>query len=86
MIKYQKANILFFIKDYDNALIYLMELKEKIPKEAPIHILMGNIYKTKKDFKKALSHYNTALDLDPKDLNMAKSSIEKLNSEFDENY
>ena len=47
---------------------------------------MGNIYKTKKDFKKALSHYNTALDLDPKDLNMAKSSIEKLNSEFDENY
>lgn len=84
MIKYQKANILYFNKNYDESLKILNELKEKIPKEAPIHILMGHIYKSKRELNKALHHYNTALDLDPKDLNMTKNAIEQLISEVDE--
>jgi cytochrome c-type biogenesis protein CcmH/NrfG len=84
MIKYQKANILYFDKKFDDSLKILMELKEKIPKEAPIHVLMGHIYKSKNELNKALTHYNTALDLDPKDFNMAKASIEKLMSEYDD--
>ena len=52
-----------------------------MPKEAPIHIAIGKIYKEKKDYKKALEHFNIAIDLDPKDSNLAKSLIERLYSE-----
>jgi len=83
MIKYQKANILINKKKLDEALKILFELNEKMPKEAPIHILIGKIFKTKKDFTKALTHFNTAIDIDPKDSNLAKSLIEKLYSDID---
>ncbi len=83
MIKYQKANILINKKKYEEALKILSELNEKMPKEAPIHILIGNIYKIKKDFTKALAHFNTAIDIDPKDSNIAKSLIENLYSDMD---
>jgi anaphase-promoting complex subunit 3 len=83
MIRYQKANILVFNKKYDEALHILLELNEKMPKEAPIHILIGKIYKIKKDYTKALSHFNAAIDIDPKDSNLAKSLIEKLYSDID---
>jgi tetratricopeptide (TPR) repeat protein len=78
MIKYQKANILLNNKKEDEALTILLELNEKRHKEAPIHILIGRIYKIKKDFNKALSHFNAAIDIDPKDSNLAKSLIENL--------
>jgi anaphase-promoting complex subunit 3 len=84
MIKYQKANALIFNRKYEEALSILLQLNEKMPREAPIHILIGKIYKQKKDYIKALSHFNTAIDLDPKDSNVAKSYIEKLyNSDSD---
>ena len=81
MTKYQKANVLVGLKHYDNALKLLLEMNEIIPKEAPIHILIGKIYKNQKNYLKALMHFNTALDIDPKDSNMAKSLIEKLYSD-----
>ncbi len=84
MIKYQKANILFTIKKEDEALAILLDLNEKMPKEAPIHISIGKIYKLKKDFSKALSHFNAAIDIDPKDSNLAKSLIEKLYSDMED--
>jgi len=40
-----------------------------VPKEAPIHILIGKIYKKLGDVTKALQFFNKALDLDPKDTN-----------------
>jgi tetratricopeptide (TPR) repeat protein len=83
MIKYQKANILIFNKKYDEALEILLHLNEKMPKEAPIHILIGKIYKIRKDYTKALAHFNSAIDIDPKDSNLAKSLIEKLYSDID---
>jgi anaphase-promoting complex subunit 3 len=78
MTKYQKANVLVGLKQYDNALKMLLEMYEMLPKEAPIHILIGKIYKLQKNYPKALLHFNIALDIDPKDSNMAKSLIEKL--------
>lgn len=78
LVKYQKANILFLLRKYDESLKILLDLKEKVPKEAPIYILIGHIYKAKDDFKSALYHYNQAIDLDNKDYNSAKASIEKL--------
>ncbi len=84
MIKYQRANILINKRKYDEALKILLDLNEKMPKEAPIHILIGKIYKIKRDFTKALSHFNTAIDIDPKDSNLAKSMIEKLYSDIED--
>ena len=81
MTKYQKANVLVGLKQFENALKMLEEMNEQMPKEAPIHILIGKIYKFKKIYPKALYHFNIALDIDPKDSNMAKSLIEKLYSD-----
>lgn len=56
----------------------LKELELLVPKEAPIQIMIGKIYKAlgKKDL--ALRAFNKALDLDQKDTNMVKSLIDKL--------
>jgi anaphase-promoting complex subunit 3 len=78
MIKYHKANLLLTKKKDDEALKILYELVETMPKEAPIHILIGKIFKNKRDFTRALAHFNTAIDIDPKDSSLAKSLIEKL--------
>jgi anaphase-promoting complex subunit 3 len=81
MIKYQKANALIYNNKIEEALYILLQLNEKMPREAPIHILIGKIYRMKKEYVKALTHFNTAIDLDPKDSNLAKSYIEKLYSD-----
>jgi anaphase-promoting complex subunit 3 len=86
MIKYKKANVLITNHKYDDALIILEQLNESMPKEAPIHILIGKIYKIKKDLGKALFHFNAAIDIDPKDSNLAKSLIERLHSDNDTDY
>jgi anaphase-promoting complex subunit 3 len=78
MTKYQKANVLVALKDYNSALKILLDLNETMPKEAPINILIGKIYKFQKNFSKAFHYFNLALEIDPKDSNMAKAEIEKL--------
>jgi tetratricopeptide (TPR) repeat protein len=84
MIKYQRAHILVFKnRDYDKAMEIVLELNEKMPKEAAIQVLIGQIYKFKKEFTKALNHFNQAIDIDPKDSNQAKSHIESLYLDMD---
>jgi anaphase-promoting complex subunit 3 len=78
IVKYQKANILYLLKKYEDSMKILSDLKEKIPKEPAIYILIGHIFKEKNDQKSALFHYNKAIDLDNKDYNSAKAAIEKL--------
>jgi anaphase-promoting complex subunit 3 len=78
MVKYQIALIYLNKGKYDDAITILKELDVKMPKEAPIHIALGDCYKFKHDYQKALEQYNFAIDLDPKDSNSAKSSIERL--------
>ena len=83
MIKYRKATLLIEEKRDNEALNILLDLNEHVPKEAPIHVLIGKIYQRKKDFTKALAYFNSAIDIDPKDSNLAKSMIEKLYSDGD---
>ena len=56
----------------------LDELAKLCPKEAPIHVTMGKIYKLLGRKAEALRAYNKALDLDQKDTNLVKGLIEKL--------
>ena len=78
MIQYQVANIYMNQGKNEEALKILKNLEENMPKEAPIYISIGKIYKNKKEYKKALDYFNKAIDLDPKDSNLAKTLIERL--------
>ena len=59
------------------------ELAKLCPKEAPIHVTMGNIFKLLGRKAEALRAYNKALDLDQKDTNLVKGLIEKLHGNDD---
>jgi anaphase-promoting complex subunit 3 len=48
------------------------------PREASVHFLIGKICKQLGRKSDAMLHLTTALDLDPKDSNMIKSAIDKL--------
>ena len=85
MIQYQIANIYMSQGKNDEALEILKNLEENMPKEAPIYISIGKIYKSKKEYKKALDYFNKAIDLDPKDSNLAKTLIERLQIENSKN-
>ena len=85
MIQYQIANIYMNQGKNDEALEILKNLEENMPKEAPIYISIGKIYKSKKEYKKALDYFNKAIDLDPKDSNLAKTLIERLQIENSKN-
>ena len=52
-----------------DALDLLLALNQEVPKEAPIHINIGKIYKKQGKFREALAYFHKALDLDPKDIN-----------------
>lgn len=49
-----------------------------MPKEAPIYINIGKIYKKFGNIKEALENFNIALDLDPKDINQVKNLIKNI--------
>lgn len=73
------------LERYEEALKVLLDLMVAVPKEAPIHIVIGKIYKKLGNIDKALQHFTKALDLDPKDTNMVKSLIDKIHSNIDIN-
>jgi anaphase-promoting complex subunit 3 len=65
---------------YEEALQVLLDLSKQVPKEAPIHVNLGKIYRSMGNVEKALYHFTRALDLDPKDTNMVKNLIDKIHS------
>ena len=84
--RFQKASVLVQLEKYDDALKELEKLKLMMPKEAPIPILMGKIYKKLNKIEKAHHFFTLALDLEPKDNQRIKSLIDSLqnNNEFNE--
>lgn len=77
--RYQKATVLMSVGLLGDALKILEDLNVKVPKEAPIHLLIAKIYRKLGNVDKALHHYNIAMDLEPKEANIIKSLIDKLN-------
>lgn len=63
---------------YSEALEMLEQLTHLVPKEAPVFIMIGKIQKRVGRQDLALAAFNKALELDPKDTNMVKSLIDKL--------
>jgi anaphase-promoting complex subunit 3 len=63
------------------ALDILLKLNREVPKEAPIHIHIGKIYKKMGKQDKAMQFFQQALDLDPKDINQVKSMIDRIHDQ-----
>lgn len=56
----------------------LKKLRESVPKEASIYILMGEVYEAQNQLEQAVFSYTTALDLDNKSGPVLKPRIERL--------
>lgn len=75
---FQKAIALMTMQKEEEALEILLELNKQVPKEAPIHINIGKIYKNMGKIDEAMKYFTRALDLDPKDINQVKGMIDRI--------
>ena len=64
--RFRKARALLAIGQLQAAQEELMILKDLAPDEAPVHFLLGKLYKTLNDKSSAVRHFTIALSLDPK--------------------
>ena len=82
--EYQKSQVLLSLQRDQEALDLLLQLNRSVPKEAPIHINIGQIYKKLGKLDEAMKYFQRALDLDPKDINQVKSMIERIHQSQNE--
>ncbi|CAJ1367063.1 unnamed protein product [Effrenium voratum] len=77
---FQKACVLFSLERYEEALADLKKVRCLAPKEASVHFQLGKVYMKLQKDRKALFHFNIAMDLnrDSKDYHTIKTNIEKL--------
>eukprot|EP00743_Colponemidia_sp_Colp-15_P008509 GILK01009256.1.p1 GENE.GILK01009256.1~~GILK01009256.1.p1 ORF type:complete len:672 (-),score=137.52 GILK01009256.1:61-2076(-) len=80
---FQTANVLMGLNRHQEALEQLQKVRECAPKESSVHFLMGKIFKKLGKADRAMLHFTTALDLDPKDVNLIKAAIDKIYSKSD---
>ena len=78
---FQKANVLISLENYPEALESLEHVLHHAPREASVHFLIGKVQKKLGRTDEALKAFVTALDLDPKDSNMIKGRIDRLDEE-----
>lgn len=75
---YQRATIFMSMDRPNDALAELEKVRAAAPKEASVHFNMGKVYKRMGKPEKALRCFLTALDLDPKDNNLIKAAMDRL--------
>jgi len=80
MAYFQKACVLMALERYDEALDDLKKVRCLAPKEACVHFQLGKVYMKLGRDRKALLHFNIAMDLnrDSKDYHTIKTHIERL--------
>ena len=76
--RFQRAKIFMSMERYDDALKDLLSVRNHVPRESSVQFMLGNVYKKLGQIQEAMRCYMTALDLEPKDNNMIKSAIDKL--------
>lgn len=86
--KFQKANVQVRLGQYDTALKELENLRRSMPRESPIPVLIGKIYKKLGQIDKAHQYFTIALDLENKESQKIKGLIESLHTqnEFNEDF
>jgi len=80
MAFFQKARVLITLERFDEALEALKKVHSISPKEACVHFQLGKVYMILQYHRKALHHFNAAMDLnrDSKDYHTIKMHIERL--------
>jgi len=76
--RYQKATILIRQGFNVEALQELEHVRDSAPREPSVYFAMGKICKTLGWIEEALRYFITALDLDPKDSNLIKAAMDRL--------
>lgn len=76
--RYQKATILIRQGFNVEALQELEYVRDSAPREPSVYFAMGKICKTLGWIEEALRNFITALDLDPKDSNLIKAAMDRL--------
>jgi len=76
--RFQCANVLISLDKYEDALAELRAVSDHAPREASVHFLMGKVCKKLGRLDDAMMHFTFALDLEPKDNNLIKSAIDRL--------
>ncbi|KAJ1461799.1 hypothetical protein M885DRAFT_506926 [Pelagophyceae sp. CCMP2097] len=76
--RFQCANVLISMDRYEEALEELQAVADHAPREASVHFLLGKVCKKLGRLDAAMMHFTYALDLDPKDNNLIKSAIDRL--------
>ncbi len=75
---------------FDEAIEELQQLCELVPKEAPVHFLLGKIYRRQRQLEAAILSFTAAMYLDAKNANHIKAIIDRINApdtaEEDENF
>jgi len=80
MAYFNKACVLMNLERYEEALTDLKKVRCLAPKEACVHFQLGKVYMKLQRDRKALLHFNIAMDLnrDSKDYHTIKTHIERL--------
>lgn len=76
--RYQRATIFSALHRPEEALVELKVVRDAAPREATVHFAMGKVLKRLGRRDEAMKCFLTAMDLDPKDNQMIKSAMDKL--------
>ncbi|KAL3936153.1 MAG: hypothetical protein SGBAC_008473 [Bacillariaceae sp.] len=76
--RFQRATIYVQLNRPEDALKELEKVRDAAPREATVHFAMGKVLKRLGRSEQAMRCFLTALDLDPKDNQMIKSAMDKL--------
>jgi len=76
--RFQRATIFTAINRPADALAELERVRDAAPREATVHFAMGKVLKRLGRPQEAMKCFLTAMDLDPKDNQLIKSAMDKL--------
>jgi anaphase-promoting complex subunit 3 len=76
--RFQRATIYSALHRPEEALAELQTVRDAAPREATVHFAMGKVLKRLGRPDEAMKCFLTALDLDPKDNQLIKSAMDKL--------
>lgn len=76
--RFQRATIYLSLNRPEEALEELQKVRDAAPREATVHFAMGKVLKRLGRPEQAMRCFLTALDLDPKDNQLIKSAMDKL--------
>jgi len=76
--RFQRAKIWISMERFQDALQELQLVRDHVPRESSVQFMLGTVFKKLGKTEEAMRCFLTALDLEPKDNNMIKQAIDRL--------